>query len=53
MCDTAICDFDNVCVISIMRGYLCIGLIVFMFKGKSLLDYANLFSPNGYGNNDK
>ena len=24
-----------------------------MLKGKSLLDYRNLFSPNGYEKNDK
>ena len=32
-----------------MCGYFCIGLIDFMLKGKSLLDYTNLFSPNDYG----
>ena len=26
--------------------YFCIGFINFMLKGKSLLDYLNLFSPN-------
>ena len=26
--------------------YFCIGVIDFMLKGKSLLDYTNLFSPN-------
>ena len=30
----------------IMCGYFCIGFIDFMLKGKSLLDYTNLFSPN-------
>ena len=29
-----------------MCGYICIGFIDFMLKGKSLLDYTNLFSPN-------
>ena len=24
-----------------------------MFAGKTLLDYSNLFSPNGYKKNDK
>ena len=38
---------------SIMCGYFCIGFIDFMFKGKSLLDYTNLFSPNDYEKNDK
>ena len=32
--------YDSMC------GYLCITFIDFMLKGKSLLDYANLFSPN-------
>ena len=31
---------------SIMCGYFCIGFINFMLKGKSLLEYTNLFSPN-------
>ena len=38
---------------SIMCGYFCIGFIDFMLKGKSLLDYTNLFSPNNYEKNDK
>ena len=33
---------------SIMCGYFCNGCIVFMFKGKGLLEYTNLFSPNKY-----
>ena len=37
---------------SIMCRYFCIGFIDFMLKGKSLLDYTNLF-PNDYENNDK
>ena len=36
-----------------MCGYFCIGLIYFMLKGKSLLDYINLFSTNDYGKNKK
>ena len=38
-----------------MCGYFCIGIgfIDFMLKGKSLLDYTNLFSPNEYKKNDK
>ena len=28
--------------------YFCIGFVDFMLKGKSLLDYTNLFSPNRY-----
>ena len=38
---------------SIMCGYFYIGLIDFMLKGKSLLDYTNLFSSNEYEKNDK
>ena len=38
---------------SIMCGYFCIGFIDFMLKGKSLLEYTNLFSPNEYEKNDK
>ena len=38
---------------SIMCRYFCIGFIDFMLKDKSLLEYANLFSPNGYKKNDK
>ena len=30
---------------SIMCGYFCIGFIDFMFKGKSLTEFTNLFSP--------
>ena len=38
---------------SIMCGYFCIGFIDFMLKGKSLVDYTNLFSPNEYQKNNK
>ena len=38
---------------SIMCGYFRIGFIDFMLKGKRLLDYINLLSPNKYENNDK
>ena len=34
-----------------MYGYLCIGFIDSMLKGKSLLDYTNLFSPIDYKKN--
>ena len=40
-------SYDSMC------GYFCIGVIDFMLKGKSLLEYTNLFSPNEYKNNDK
>ena len=36
-----------------MCGYFCIGFIDLMLKGKSLLDYTNLFSPNDCEKNDK
>ena len=28
---------------SVMRGYFCIGFIDFMFKGKTLTDFTNLY----------
>ena len=37
---------------SIMCGYFCIEFIDFMFKGKSLTEYTNLFSPNDFLKND-
>ena len=37
---------------SIMCGYFCIGFINFLFNGKSLTDYTNLFSPNNFKKND-
>ena len=36
-----------------MCEYFYVGLNDFMLKGKSLLDYTNLFSPNDYEENDK
>ena len=36
-----------------MCGYFCIGFINFPLKGKSLLDYTILFSPNDYEKNEK
>ena len=38
---------------SVICGYFCNGLIDFILKNKSLLDYANLFSPNKYEKDDK
>ena len=35
----------------LMCGYFCIGFINFMFKGKNLTDYTNLFSPNDFKKN--
>ena len=37
---------------SIMCGYFCIGFIDFMFKGKSLTEFTNLFSPYDFLKND-
>ena len=37
----------------IICRYFCIGFVDFMLKGKSFLDYTNLFSPNEYEKNDK
>ena len=37
---------------SIMCGYFCTGFINFMFNGKSLKDYTDLFSPNDFKKND-
>ena len=34
-----------------MCGYFFIEFIDFMLKGKSLLDYTNLFSPNQHKTN--
>ena len=38
---------------SIMCGYFCIEVINYMLKGKTLLDYTNLFSPNDFKKNDQ
>ena len=38
---------------SIICGYFCIGFINFMVKGKSLLDYSNLFFLSKYEKHDK
>ena len=38
---------------SIMCGYFHIEFVNFMLKGKTLLEYTNLFSPNEYETNDK
>ena len=35
-----------------MCGYFCTGFIDYMFKGKSLTDYNNLFSPNNFKKNN-
>ena len=38
---------------SIMCGYFCIEFINYMLKGKTLLDYTYLFSPNDFKKNDR
>ena len=38
---------------SIMCGYFCIEFINYILKGKKLLDYTKLFSPNDFKNNDR
>ena len=38
---------------SIMCGYYCIEFINYMLKGKTLLDYTNLFCPNDFKKNDQ
>ena len=37
---------------SIMCGYFCIGFIDFMFAGKTLTEYTNLFSQNKFKKNN-
>ena len=36
-----------------MCGYYYIEFINYMLKGKTLLDYTNLFSPNYFKKNDQ
>ena len=38
---------------SIMCGFYCMAFIKYMFAGKNLLDYTNLFSSNDYIKNDE
>ena len=38
---------------SIMCGYFCIEFINYMLKGKTLLDYTNLFLPNDFKKNNQ
>ena len=38
---------------SIMCEYYCIEFINYMFKGKTLLEYTNLFSPTNFKKNDE
>ena len=36
-----------------MHGYFCIEFIYFMLKGKSSLEYTNLFFPYNYEKSNK
>ena len=36
-----------------MYGFYCIAFTEYIFAAKTLLDYTNLFSPNGYKKKDK
>ena len=36
-----------------MCEYFCIGFVDFMLKGKKILRYTKLFSPNDYEKNGK
>ena len=38
---------------SIICGYFCIVFIDFIFAGKKLTDYTNLFSPDNFHKNDQ
>ena len=38
---------------SIISGFSCIAFMEYMIAGKTLSDYANLFSPNDYKKNDR
>ena len=38
---------------AITCGYFCIEFINYMLKGKTLLDYTNLFSPNDFKKKDQ
>ena len=37
---------------SVMCGYFCIGFINYVFKGKRLTGFTNLFPPNNFKKND-
>ena len=48
-----ITNISRIQAYDLMCGYFCIGFIDFVLKGKSMLDYTNIFSPNDYEKNDK
>ena len=35
-----------------MCGYFCIGFVDYIFMGRILTDYTNLFPPNNFKKND-
>ena len=37
---------------SVMCGYFCIGFVDYIFMGRILTDYTNLFPPNNFKKND-
>ena len=47
------CEMQLEICTSIMCAYFCIGFIDYMLKGKSLLDYTNMFSTSQLEKNDK
>ena len=51
--DTAANSYRIQAYDSIMCAYFCIECIDFILKGKRLLEYANLYSPDEYKKNDK
>ena len=40
-------------MIQLCADIFCIEFINYMLKGKTLLDYTNLFSPNDFKKNDR
>ena len=38
---------------SVLCGYFCIKFLEYMFSGKTLTEYTNLFSPTDFKKNDK
>ena len=51
--DTIINIFRLQAYDSIMCGYFCLAFIDFMFAGKTLLQFTNMFSPYGFEKNDE
>ena len=51
--DTIINIFRLQAYVSIMCGHFCLAFIDFMFAGKTLLQFTNMFSPYGFEKNDE